>query len=221
MYCKSCGKEVDDGILMCPYCGCDLSEEEENCGSNTADESENVSESNDTDMAEELAYENNEEGNEPENKSIPDDINEEKSKGKNKIESSVNLIKWLMCGGVFCLVMLIAATAGMNYCMWKEISKINNDMNTVPKFEYYTKSYFPEESHSRSGDDFSQTSAYSTIKIDTADLAKMGREGWEIAASYLENETAWPNFGNNDYVTGLQPNVRPQKLVVIFKRQIN
>ena len=37
---------------------------------------------------------------------------------------------------------------------------------------------------------------------------------------YVENETAWPNFGKDEFVTGLQPNVRAQSLVMIFKRKI-
>jgi hypothetical protein len=50
-------------------------------------------------------------------------------------------------------------------------------------------------------------------------LNKFGIDGWEIATSYLETETVFPNLlASGDGVNGLQPNVRPQRLVVIFKR---
>jgi len=51
-----------------------------------------------------------------------------------------------------------------------------------------------------------------------SDLNKLGAEGWELVASYLEIETAYPNFGDAKYVTGIQPNIRPQSAVLIFKR---
>ncbi len=51
-------------------------------------------------------------------------------------------------------------------------------------------------------------------------LNEMGRQGWELAGCYLEMETAFPNFGNEDYVTGIRDNIRPQRLVLIFKRRL-
>ncbi|MEN9271477.1 MAG: hypothetical protein Q6L49_12025, partial [Thermostichales cyanobacterium HHBFW_bins_127] len=61
---------------------------------------------------------------------------------------------------------------------------------------------------------------FATINVDPKQLAEMGAAGWELAGTFLEMETAFPNFGNAEYVTGLQPNVRPQRLVLIFKRPI-
>lgn len=56
-----------------------------------------------------------------------------------------------------------------------------------------------------------------TPSEDTLDT--LGQEGWELVSSYLELETAYPNFGNEKYVTGLQPNVRPQRVVLLLKKQ--
>lgn len=42
--------------------------------------------------------------------------------------------------------------------------------------------------------------------------------GWEMVGSHLEMETAFPNFGKDDFVNGLQPNIRPQSLTLLFKR---
>lgn len=58
-----------------------------------------------------------------------------------------------------------------------------------------------------------------TIQIDAARLQSLGDDGWEMVGSFLEMETAFPNLGNDDYVTGLRENVRPQKAVLIFKRR--
>lgn len=61
--------------------------------------------------------------------------------------------------------------------------------------------------------------AINTINISEDELNKIGQEGWELVDSYLEMETAFPNFGKEEYHTGIKPNVRPQLLVLIFKRQ--
>lgn len=69
--------------------------------------------------------------------------------------------------------------------------------------------------YSRTGTDALKST---TATPSESELNKLGSEGWELVASYLEMETAHPNFGNESYVTGLQPNIRPQRAVLIFKR---
>lgn len=62
-------------------------------------------------------------------------------------------------------------------------------------------------------------SKYSTKEIPKDSLLNaMGAMGWELTSSYLEVETSFPNFGNEAYVTGIQPNIRPHDVVLIFKR---
>lgn len=60
----------------------------------------------------------------------------------------------------------------------------------------------------------------STITPNDSLLNALGLEGWELVSSYLEMETTHPNFGDSKYVTGLQPNVRPQRAILIFKRHL-
>lgn len=60
---------------------------------------------------------------------------------------------------------------------------------------------------------------FQTITPNEEELSRLGADGWEIATSYLELETAFPNFGNEGYHTGIKENVRPQRLVIIFKRE--
>jgi hypothetical protein len=80
---------------------------------------------------------------------------------------------------------------------------------------------------------------YKVIKFETSNYESSGREafycdvnqpsdsllnvygsqGWELIDTYVEIETAHPNFGNDEYVTGLQPNVRTGNVVLIFKRK--
>ncbi|HMN24375.1 MAG TPA: DUF4177 domain-containing protein [Ignavibacteriaceae bacterium] len=83
------------------------------------------------------------------------------------------------------------------------------------KWEYKIYSVSPEQSYDRTGYDALKPTK---ITISQDELNKLGAEGWELATSFLELETAHPNFGNSEYVTGLQPNVRNQRLVLIFKR---
>jgi hypothetical protein len=59
-----------------------------------------------------------------------------------------------------------------------------------------------------------------SVGIKDEDLAILGNEGWELVGTFLEMETTHPNYGNSEYVTGLQPNIRPQKAVMIFKKQL-
>lgn len=53
------------------------------------------------------------------------------------------------------------------------------------------------------------------------DLNKLGIKGWELVGVYLEMETAFPNFALGDTVQGLKSNVRPQDVVLLFKREFD
>ncbi len=62
---------------------------------------------------------------------------------------------------------------------------------------------------------------FQSITPNQEELNSLGEKGWEISTSYLEMETAFPNFGNEGYHTGIKENVRPQRLIIIFKREKN
>lgn len=94
------------------------------------------------------------------------------------------------------------------------VSLVNADIN---QWEYKVVKMFPEEQNDRTG---WSSNAYNTIDVDEAILNRFGDAGWELVSSTMEVETAWPNFGNENYVTGIQPNVRPQCLILIFKRPV-
>ena len=85
-----------------------------------------------------------------------------------------------------------------------------------PMYEYKVVSFLAD-GHDRTG---SGASKYSIIIINESDLLVLGVAGWELSSTSLEMETAYPNFGNQSYVTGIQPNVRPQRLICIFKRRV-
>ena len=84
------------------------------------------------------------------------------------------------------------------------------------KWEYKVEKY-PNDGYNRDG---KAGGNVSTIHISEADLDILGEEGWELVSSSLEMETAYYNFGYTSYVTGIQPNVRPQCLICIFKRPV-
>ncbi len=52
----------------------------------------------------------------------------------------------------------------------------------------------------------------------TGQLNSLGEEGWELVDTYTEVETTHPNFGNSEYVTGLQPNSRTSVVNFVLKR---
>jgi hypothetical protein len=60
----------------------------------------------------------------------------------------------------------------------------------------------------------------SKIPIDESSFNQLGEYGWELAACYVETETAYPNFGDSDYHTGIKSNVRSSRLVLIYKRSL-
>jgi hypothetical protein len=63
-------------------------------------------------------------------------------------------------------------------------------------------------------------SSKSVIPADSS-LNKLGAEGWEIASTYLEQETVYTNLlARGKSIEGLKENIRPQRLVVIFKRPL-
>jgi hypothetical protein len=59
------------------------------------------------------------------------------------------------------------------------------------------------------------------IGSDMPELISLGSQGWEVAGIWLEQETVYPNFGKSDYVTGIQPNMRPSRLVILLKQPYN
>ena len=189
MFCKNCGTEYDESLLKCPNCGCDIHEDD-------IPTEETVT----SDEVEEKI----EAAQEAEADSISQTDNEPKPVMKNK---GISTKVFVVFSSVICGLMIVL------------IALISVNIVHKPEYEYCVKQYFPEESHERTGDNFADTAAYTTIAVNNDELNSLGAQGWEIVTSYIETETAWPNFGNNDYVTGLQPNVRPQSLVVILKRE--
>lgn len=87
-------------------------------------------------------------------------------------------------------------------------------LRPIPKWEY-KKVIFPSDGNERVGPGALR---YSTIHMDEKLLSQLGAEGWEMVGSYMEMETAFPNLGKEDLTTGVQPNIRPQSLTVLFKR---
>ena len=59
-----------------------------------------------------------------------------------------------------------------------------------------------------------------SVNLKDEELTILGNEGWELVGTFLEEETTHPNYGNSQYVTGLQPNIRPQRAVMIFRRLV-
>ncbi|MGE5411137.1 MAG: DUF4177 domain-containing protein [Clostridiales bacterium] len=66
-----------------------------------------------------------------------------------------------------------------------------------------------------------ENSSFDPKKFDVTDesLNLFGKEGWELVDVFETTETVHPNFGNSEYVTGLQPNVRSSEINLVFKRK--
>jgi uncharacterized protein DUF4177 len=66
-----------------------------------------------------------------------------------------------------------------------------------------------------------ETSKFESNKFDINDeaLNLFGKDGWELVGVFEKTETVHPNFGNDQYVSGLQPNVRTAEINFVFKRK--
>jgi hypothetical protein len=111
------------------------------------------------------------------------------------IPSWMKFVLWALLAGVFLNFLLPIATKALQKNEWE-----------------YRVIHFPAES----AEDLSSRS----VNIDITDLQAAGKNGWEIVGQWVEHETVFPNFGRNEYVTGLQPNFRTSKLSILLKRKI-
>lgn len=53
----------------------------------------------------------------------------------------------------------------------------------------------------------------------TAELNRLGTEGWELVSTYTTVETKFPNFGNGKYVTGIRDNTYTGQICFVLKRK--
>ena len=58
------------------------------------------------------------------------------------------------------------------------------------------------------------------FSVSDETLNALGKDGWELVDIYEKTETAHPNYGNEEYVSGLQPNVRTAEINFVFKRKL-
>ena len=99
--------------------------------------------------------------------------------------------------------------------------------NQTSNWEYKTiyfdavKIESSDKSYLKSDQDFVNLISSTTVVPSDSSLNNLGKEGWEIASSFVEQETVYPNLlAKGQSVDGLKQNVRPQRLVVIFKRPL-
>ncbi|MDU6114996.1 MAG: DUF4177 domain-containing protein [Paeniclostridium sordellii] len=128
----------------------------------------------------------------------------EKPKKKSKIKEAVKSNKkfTILASLLFLITISLFIIAGKSV--------------TAQKWNYKVVEYYSDQT-GRTG---SGALNPSTVSIPENELNELGKQGWELVSSHIENETAYPNFGNSEYVTGLQPNVRPQKVVLLFKKPL-
>ncbi|MCL2327197.1 MAG: DUF4177 domain-containing protein [Bacteroidetes bacterium] len=81
------------------------------------------------------------------------------------------------------------------------------------KWEYKTVTVKGEEQES------SAKFKANTFDVSDEALNLFGKDGWELVSIYEKTETVHPNFGNDQYVNGIQPNVRTSEINFVFKRK--
>lgn len=120
----------------------------------------------------------------------------------------VKFVLWALLAGVFLNFLSPIVTNAL-----QKKFQVPIVTNTLQKNEWeYRVMDFPAE---RAGD-----LSPRSVNVDITDLQAAGKNGWEIVGQWVEHETVFPNFGKNEYVTGLQPNFRTSKLSILLKRKI-
>jgi hypothetical protein len=99
--------------------------------------------------------------------------------------------------------------------------------NQTQNWEYKTiyfdavKIESSDKSYASTDEKFVNNVSSTTVVPSDSSLTNLGKEGWEIASSFVEQETVFPNLlAKGASVDGLKENIRPQRLVVIFKRPL-
>jgi|SRR4029079_9066117 len=92
-----------------------------------------------------------------------------------------------------------------------------NAFKPLPKYQYKVVSV--QAQFAKGAIDNTERSSTAVILKDE-ELSLLGKDGWELVDTILEMETTHPNYGNSEYVTGLQPNVRPQNAVLVFRKPL-
>lgn len=82
----------------------------------------------------------------------------------------------------------------------------------TPKWEYKTVSVKGTES------EILAKFQANTFEISDESLNLLGKDGWELVSTYVKTETVHPNYGNEEYVSGIQPNTRTSEINFVFKR---
>lgn len=103
------------------------------------------------------------------------------------------------------------------------LTSCNQSQNWEYKTIYFdaVKIESSNKSFATSEQDFLNKVSSTTVVPSDSSLTNLGKEGWEIATSFVEQETVFPNLlAKGQSVDGLKENVRPQRLVVIFKRPL-
>ena len=91
------------------------------------------------------------------------------------------------------------------------ITSCSNKEEGPQKWEYKTLAV--------NGNDFGEFYA-KNFPVPVRKLDTLGSQGWELVDVYTQIETVHPNFGNAQYVTGLQPNTRTCLILYVFKRPL-
>ena len=91
------------------------------------------------------------------------------------------------------------------------VNSCSNEKQESQKWEYKTLEVI--------GYDFSEFyPRYFPVPVEKLDT--LGSQGWELVDVYTQIQTVHPNFGNDKYVAGLQPNTRTSLILYVFKRPL-
>lgn len=107
---------------------------------------------------------------------------------------------------ILCSFIFLIGCSQNNTWEYKEY-KVNNSMN----FEDIKDEDLRLQMQKLAGPSFS---------IPIKEFNKLGNEGWELVSSSVIIETTFPNFGNEDYHTGIKSNTKTKEIIYIFKRKV-
>lgn len=113
------------------------------------------------------------------------------------------------------MLFAIFGAALLMSCDHKDEKPIQKWEYNVLRLDYSELNYDDNDVHERL--------AICTVADDYAihwedSLSILGKEGWELVSVYTVISTSFPNFGNDNYVTGIREQTATRALRAILKR---
>lgn len=119
------------------------------------------------------------------------------------------------------MLFAILGLAFLMSCEHKDENSEHKEENSIQKWEYKVLKFDYSDFFTKREDE-----EYAAFYAMTRDmlmpledtLSVLGKDGWELISTYTTISTSFPNFGNDQYITGIREQTATRVLTAILKR---